>query len=602
MQKTRDEVDLEDRWNVDAMYHGLGEWEKAFHQFESESQGGKWPQLQAYKGTLGQGSAQVKEALEKILTTSREISKLYTYAHLRNDEDLALDQTKGAYQRVVGLYHEFSSQVAWFDPELLALPSDIQKKYLNDPLLADYRFYLEQVFRLKEHTLSADKEELLAQSGKALQASQKAFSMLNDADFIFGEVEDSHGKSHMLTHATYAIFQRSQDRTLRRNSFIKLHGKYKEFANTMAELLNGAMQSHFFQARARNYSSCLDAALFPKNIDKSVYLSLIKAVRDNIGAFHEYVALRKKVLKLDKIYPYDMSVPLCKDVEIKIPYTQAEDYVIASVEPLGAEYQNVLKNGFKSQRWVDRYENKNKRSGAYSSGCYDSCPYILMNYKDIVRDTFTLAHEAGHSMHSYYSHKNQPYQYGDYTIFVAEVASTFNEQLLSKHLLESLSKPEEKIFLINEKIRDIYGTLFRQVMFAEFELFLHECVEKNIPLTPAHITEKYKELSTFYFGSEASFDEEAFYEWARIPHFYYNFYVYQYATGISAAIALYKRVTEGGDAEREDYLGFLKAGSSEFPIDILAKAGVDMRQPHAVAEAIDYFKSLVKQLEGLMKE
>ncbi len=600
MQKTRDEIDLEDRWNVDAIYHGLGEWEKAFNHFVEGSSEGTWPQVQALKGTLGQGSAQLKKALETIFSISRELSKLYTYAHLRNDEDIAKDEAKSAFQRVLSLYHDFNSCIAWFDPELLNLPEAAQKAYLNDHHLKEYKFYLEQVFRLKDHTLSADKEELLALSGKALQATHKAFSSLNDADFVFGEVVDSKGKNHTLTHATYGLYLISQDRTLRKNSFLRMHGKYKDHANTMADLLNGTVQAHLFQVKAKKYPSCLDAALFPKNVDTSVYHSLIKAVRENISTFHKYIALRKRVLLLDKVHLYDISVPLCKDVEIKIPYGEAEEHVIASVAPLGSEYQNILHNGLKSQRWVDRYENKNKRSGAYSSGCYDSCPYILMNYKDILRDVFTLAHEAGHSMHSYYSNKNQPYHYADYSIFVAEVASTFNEQLLSKHLLEVFKKPEEKIYLINEKIRDIYGTLIRQTMFAEFELFLHESAEKNIPLTPAHLKEKYKELNTFYFGPDAAFEEEAFYEWARIPHFYYNFYVYQYATGISAAIALYKRVMEGSQRERDDYLGFLKSGGSAFPIDILAKAGVDMRKPQPVSSAIEYFGSLIEQLEGLM--
>lgn len=600
MQKIRQDVLPGDCWDLKPFYPSLEAWEEAFARFEKQSENHTWPALQSFRGTLAQGSDNLKKALETIFSITREISKLYTYAHLRHDEDIAEEKPKIAFQKALGVFHEVSRQTAWFDPELLELSQEDQKKYLNDPLLSEYRFYLEGVFRLKEHTLSADKEELIALAGRPLQATQKAFSALSDADFVFGEVQDDAGECHLLTHAAYGIYVRSPDRTLRKNSFLTLQGKYKQHANTMAELINGNVQSHLFQARARNYSSCLEAALYPNNIDLSVYHSLIQAVRDNISSMHRYVALRKKVLDTAPLHLYDMYVPLCKGIDIKMSYAEAEDAVIESTAPLGKEYQEILRKGFKEQRWVDRYENKNKRSGGYSSGCYDSYPYILMNYKGILRDVFTLAHEAGHSMHSYLSHKNQPYHYGDYAIFVAEVASIFNEQLLTRLLVERAASPEEKIFLINEKIEDIRTTLFRQTMFAEFELFIHESAEKNIPLTPSYLAQKYKELNAFYFGPDVVIDPEGEFEWARIPHFYYNFYVYQYATGLSAALALYQRVTQGGAAEREAYLGFLKAGSSAYPVEILQRAGVDMKKPDAVAAAIKHFSSLVGELEELL--
>lgn len=602
MQILRADVLTDDCWDLAPLYPSLEAWEKAYDRFNEESVNNSWPTLQSFKGTLGKDSSTLKKALESLFTFSRELEKLYTYAHLRHDENIADENNKAAYQKITGVLYAFHSQVAWFDPELLELPSETQKALLKDSLLKDYRFYLEKVFRLKEHTLSADKEELIALAGRPLQATQKAFSALSDADFVFGEVKDASDKSHLLTHALYGMHVRSEDRTLRKNSFLTMHGKYKEYANTMAELVNGNIQSHLFNAKSRKYSSCLEAALFPNNIDPAVYHSLIEAVRKNIGSLHKYVGLRKNILNLTPLHLYDMYVPLCKGIDMKMEYPEAEELVIQSVAPLGPEYQNTLRKGFKEDRWVDRYENKNKRSGGYSSGCYDSFPYILMNYKGILRDVFTLAHEAGHSMHSFLSHKHQPYHYGDYSIFVAEVASTFNEQLLTQTLLERTTKPEEKIFLINEKIEDIRSTLFRQTMFAEFELFLHESAEKNIPLTPSFLSQKYRELNAFYFGDEVTIDPEAEFEWARIPHFYYNFYVYQYATGISASLALYKRVTEGGVAERDAYLGFLKAGSSGFPVDILQKAGVDMRKPEAVASAMKHFSKLVDQLETLLKK
>lgn len=597
MQKARSEVAKEDCWNVESLYSNFESWEKAFEEFQNQSKENTWPQLQAFRGKLSDGPQVVKKAIETLFSLTREIHKLYTYAHLRHDEDIADDKNKTAYQRIMSVYYELMSQIAWIEPELIELPFEKQHSYLNAPELKAYHFYLEQIFRLKEHTLSADKEELLSLAAKSLQSTHKAFSAINDADFVFGDIKDKDGNDKPLTHATYGIYLRSQDRELRKNAFLTLQGKYRDYQNTIAELLNGTVQSHIFNARTHKYPSALDAALFPKNIDTSVYHSLIKAVRDNISTLHRYVALRKEILNIGQLHLYDMYVPLCKDVDFNIPYKEAEELVIESVKPLGAEYQNILRKGLKDERWVDRYENKNKRSGGYSSGCYDSCPFILMNYKNILRDAFTLAHEAGHSMHSFLSHANQPYHYSDYTIFVAEVASTFNEQLLTQVMLDKAKTKEQKFFLINEKVEDIRSTLFRQTMFAEFELFIHESAEKNIPLTPGFLKEKYKELNAFYFGNDVIIDEEAQFEWARIPHFYYNFYVYQYATGISAALALYQRVINGGDKERNDYLGFLKAGSSSYPIDILAQAGVDMRKPDAVTSAIKHFGKLVDQLE-----
>lgn len=465
--------------------------------------------------------------------------------------------------------------------------------------MTEYRFYIEKIVRVKKHLLSPE-EELMALSAKALQASHKAFSALNDADFKFGTVSNNKGEEAELTHALYGLFIRDQDRSLRENAFKKMHGKYLDYENTLCELINGQIQSHIFNARARNFSSSLEAALFPKNIDTSVYHSLIQAVDEKIGTLHKYVKLREKVLGVGPLHLYDMYVPLTSQVDIRMSYKEAQDIVIESVAPLGNAYQNLLRKGLQEGRWVDRYENKNKRSGAYSSGCYDSMPYILINYKDLLRDVFTLAHEAGHSMHSLLTHQTQPYQYGDYPIFLAEVASTFNEELLMRLLLQRSNSVEEKIFLVNQNIEDLRGTLFRQTMFASFELFLHEMAEKNIPLTPKLLREEYMRLNTKYFGPGVTIDKEAEAEWARIPHFYYNFYVFQYATGISAALALSNRVLKGGKQEQEDYLSFLKAGSSRYPIEILQSAGVDMRTPQPVKAAIQKFDGLVDELERLL--
>lgn len=594
MAAERSQVAKQDQWNVEALYPNMEAWNKEFAQLVPPASP-HWPNLATYKGQLEKPEI-LKQALDTLFDISRKLTKLYTYAHLRHDEDITQDAYKTAYNKIVAALHDFNQEIAWFDPELLALTDNTLESLLKNPILADYRFHIEKTVRVKKHMLSKESEELLAMAAKAMQAPHKAFSAINDADFKFGDVLDSTGKARELTHGLYGLYIRDQDRTLRQNTFTQLLGKYQDYENTLCELLNGQVQGHVFNAKARHYATSLDAALYPKNIDTAVYHALIKAVNNHLDVLHSYIQLREKVLNVGPLHLYDMYVPLTSEVDIRMPYNEAEDIVVESVAPLGADYQNMLRKGFKEQRWVDRYENKNKRSGAYSSGCYDSMPYILMNYKNILRDVFTLAHEAGHSMHSLNSHKNQPFHYGDYPIFLAEVASTFNEELLMRLMLERAKTKEERIFLINEKIEDIRGTLFRQTMFAEFELWIHEMAEKNIPLTPKLIKDAYRELNQRYFGPSVIIDAEADAEWSRIPHFYYNFYVFQYATGISAALALAERVVKGGNAEREAYLSFLKAGCSRYPIDILKSAGVDMRSPQPVEAAIGKFGELVKQL------
>lgn len=592
----RSAVALQDQWNTQALYPNIAAWEKEFSQLVPSPQPPYWPELAAYKGRLGEKPETLKAALDLFFNLARKLSKLYTYAHLRHDEEITIDENKGAYSKIAALLHDFSTETSWFDPELLALDDATLARMLDSPVLASYRFHIEKSVRVKKHMLPPEEERLLAMSGKALQATHKAFRAMNDADLKFGTVKDSTGKERELSHGLYGLYLRETDRQLRQNTFETLHGKFFDHENTLCELINGEIQTHVFNAQARNYASSLDAALFPKNVDTAVYKALIQAVNQRLDVLHNYIALREKVLNIGPLHLYDMYVPLLPAANIRLPYKEAEELVIESVAPLGAEYQNMLRKGLKDQRWVDRYENKNKRSGAYSSGCYDSMPYILMNYKELLKDTFTLAHEAGHSMHSLLSQKHQPHHYADYPIFLAEVASTFNEELLMRLMLERAKTKEERIFLINEKIEDIRGTLFRQTMFAEFELWLHETAEKNIPLTPKLLKDTYKDLNRRYFGERVIIDPAAEIEWARIPHFYYNFYVFQYATGISAALALAKNVMHGGKEEREAYLSFLKAGSSRYPIDILHTAGVDMRSPQPVMAAIDTFDALVKQL------
>ncbi len=604
MIKLRQDVSPKDCWNVEALYPSLAEWQKAYDKVarDDKHHHPRWPEIGAFRGRLHENAETLKGAIELILGLDRVLYKLFTYAHLRHDEDITDDQHKVAYSRIMSVMHEFGQEVSWFDPELLALPETTIREYLASPVLKDYRYYLEKIFRMKPHTLSAESEEVMALAGKALQTPQKAFSAISDADFKFGKVKDSQGKEHEITHGQYGMYIRDQDRTLRQNAFKQYHDKYFAYENTLCELLSGQVNKNIFNAQVRHYKSSLDAALFPHNIETSVYHSLVDAVNDKIDSIHQYMDLRKDILKLDELHLYDLYVPLTPHVDIKMSYEEAEELIVESVAPLGDDYQRTLRKGLLEQRWVDRYENKNKRSGAYSSGCYDSMPYILMNYKGILRDVFTLAHEAGHSMHSLLSRKTQPYQYADYPIFVAEVASTFNEELLMRQLLKKYTGKAEQIFLINQRIDDIRATLFRQTMFAEFELAIHEMVERGNPLTPQTLKEQFRALNEKYYGDRVVVDSEIDIEWARIPHFYYNFYVYQYATGISAALALVNGVLNGGQKERDAYLTFLSSGGNRYPIDLLRSAGVDMRSSKPVHAAIDAFSARVNDLRQLQEE
>lgn len=600
MPVSRKDVPEQDRWNLTTLYPSLEAWQKELQALVTTETPPFFPEASKLKGSLGTSADALLQTLNAYFAIERKLRKLYTYAHLLHDEESVLEEPKKAYNTIVNIYHQFSQETSWLQPEILGLDEKKLNEYLKDPKLQEYHFFLEKLVRLKPHTLSEESEELIALAGQALETPQKAFSAINNADFKFGTVKDSQGNDMELTHATYGMYLRESDRTLRKNAFLAVHKQYQSYENSIAEMLSGNVQGHLFDARARKYNSCVEASLYPKNIDVAVYKALIEAVHSKIDIMHRYMKLRKKALGVSELHYYDLYVPLVPSVDMKYSYEEAEELVISSMKPLGQSYVSELHEGLKSGRWVDRYENENKRSGAYSSGCYDSNPYILMNYKGILRDVFTLAHEAGHSMHSLLSRKTQPYHYSDYAIFVAEVASTFNEEFLMQTLVEKAKTDAEKAFLINEKIEDIRGTLFRQVSFAEFELFIHECAEKRIPLTPQLLKNKYMELTQFYYGPDLVLDPEVAIEWARIPHFYYNFYVYQYATGISAALALAEKVRTEGQAATDRYLAFLSSGSSDYPIELLAKAGVDMRTPHPVSNALNEFERYVDQLEQLL--
>ena len=588
-------------WNVEALYPSWEAWEADLAKWGREESDPHWPEFIPLRETWSKSPEHLKQLIELSCQIDRQLSKLYTYAHLRHDEDVAGETAKKAHSRIMSLLFAFRQETAWIEPEMLQLPEDVLNKLISSPVIKEYAFYLEKIVRLKKHTLPASEEELLAMAGKSLETASQAFGAFNNADLKFPQIEDGQGNKKELTHGKYLLYLRDKDRHLREGAFKTLHRGFFAFENTLCELLNGQVQSHVLNARARKYSSCLDAALFPNQIDTKVYSALIQAVRAHLPALHRYMYLRKEAMGLNKLHLYDLHIPLVKEVEMGMNYEEATKVIIESVAILGEDYQRALNQGLTQDRWVDRYENARKRSGAYSSGCYDSMPYILMNYHGTFNDVMTLTHEAGHSMHSLLSRKVQPYQYSQYSIFVAEVASTFHEELLLRHLLTKVTTKEQKAFLINQKLDDMRATLIRQTMFAEFELKLHNWAEQGIPLTPALLKTEYRKLNEEYFGPDVCVDEEADIEWARIPHFYYNFYVYQYATGISAAHALVDCVLKGGEEARDRYLTFLSSGSSRYPIDVLGLAGVDMRTPAPVESAMRHFDELVTELSSLLR-
>ncbi len=595
---SRNNLHAQDQWDLSSIFKSEKEFEEALNLFLNQPADQRWKQFLKNRGQWTKTSKQVKELLDLCNNLDERLSKLYTYVFLKHDEDLNNDIWKAFSQKISFLYQDFAQNSAWIEPELLSLDENQFKTFLESSDLKEYHFYFQTLLNRKAYTLSSDKEELIALTALPMATAQKTFSLLNNVDLVFDSAKDSEGKEHKLTHGTYGLFQRSPDRTLRKNAFLNIHSHFFKFQNTLAELLMGHVQQHIFEVRARGYQNSLMAALHPKNIATDVYHNLIKTVRANIQPMHDYIAVRRDLLGLDEIHTYDLQLPPLQTQPAKVDYEQAVEWIIESVSPLGSEYQETLAKGLKSQRWVDRYENLNKRSGAYSSGCYGSHPYILMNYKGTINDVFTLAHEAGHSMHTYLSNENQPYCYARYPIFVAEVASTFNESLLMHYLLQKDSSEETQLMLLHERIEELRGTLFRQTMFAEFEWFIHHSLEQDKPLTASMINEYYFQLNRDYYGPHMQLDKEVAIEWARIPHFYSNFYVYQYATGISAALTLAKKVLAKEPNAKESYLKFLSQGGHSYPIDLLKIAGIDMASSAPIETALNVFKDLVKKLKG----
>ncbi|MEK3799741.1 oligoendopeptidase F [Peribacillus sp. FSL H8-0477] len=593
--QARKDVPAEDTWRLEDIFATEEDWETTFTAIKESLQ-----KADAFKGTLGESAEKLLVALQFQDEVFEKLGKLYAYSHMRYDQDTTNSFYQGKDDRAKTLYAQAASAFSYIVPELLSIDeSKIQQFLEENESLKLYKHALEEINLQRPHVLSADQEALLAKASEVMDASSNTFGMLNNADLKFPTIKDESGDEVEITHGRYIHFLESDDRRVREEAFKSVYETYGSFRNTFASTLAGQIKSDNFNASVHNYKSAREAALSNNNIPESVYDNLVNTVNENLPLLHRYISLRKKVLGLDELHMYDLFTPLVKEVKMDVSYEEAKEYVLNGLAPLGEEYRNVLQEGF-DNRWVDVQENKGKRSGAYSSGSYGTNPYILMNWQNNVNNLFTLVHEFGHSVHSYYTRKTQPYPYGNYSIFVAEVASTCNENLLNDYLLNTIEDEKKRIYLLNHQLEGFRGTLFRQTMFAEFEHIIHEKAQNGESLTADMLTEEYYALNKKYFGDDIVIDEEIGLEWARIPHFYYNYYVYQYATGISAATALSKQIVEEGQPAVDRYIEFLKSGSSDYPIEVLKKAGVDMTEADPIREALKVFEEKLTELESLL--
>lgn len=591
---TRAEAPVEYTWDLSVIFPDDEAWERELAAVEERAK-----DAIALQGTLAQDPEQLLGTLLLRDEVVRRLEAVYVYAARRKDSD-ATDTAGQALQDRAGSFaHRVSAALAFIDPEILTIPEETLADWVHDTAgLHTYAYELEKLNRQRAHIRSAEVEEVMAQFGDVTRTPYELFEMLTDSDLSFPTIADEQGATVQLSHARYGRFIESNDRRVRHDAFKGYYSAFQPFRNTIATALGGAVRSHVVEARMRRYSSALEAALKPNEIPLEVYHNLIATVEANIGANHRYMEIRKRLMGLDDLRVYDLYAPPVPEVDVVMPYAEATELMRAAFTSLGADYGDALRQAF-TGRWIDVFENVGKRSGAYSDGSYTTPPFILLNYQDRLNDAFTLAHELGHSMHSYFTRKSQPFIYGRYTIFVAEVASTLNEALLTDYLLKHRDDASLRRLLLVQQIEDIRRTIIRQTMFASFELTMHELAERGEPLTAEGLTERYYDLAARYHGPAVVLDDEIGFEWARIPHFYYNFYVYQYATGLSAALALSRQIIAEGQPAVERYLSFLKGGCSNSSIELLRGAGVDMTTPAPVQAAMDTFAGLIDQLEQL---
>lgn len=590
----RSQIAAADQWDLAKLFPDEDAWERGLEQYQELV-----PRIAAFKGTLGQSPAALRACLEFLNELELLDERVGYYAHLRTSEDAGDSEHQGRFARYLNAASRAEAEKSYVTPEIQAIPDAVMERMLADESLAEFAIALRKLLRFKPHVLPAAQERLLALQLEANQTARKTFAALTDVDLDFGAVDTPEG-AQPLSQASWSQFMIHPERDVRRRAYHQFYGHFEQHKNTLAALYDGSVQLDLYRARVRNYPSAREAALFPDQVAATVYDNLIAAVHENLDRLHAYYALRRRALGVAELRHYDVYAPLTGDVRVRHTYDQAVEVVLAALAPLGSDYCATLGAGLRGG-WVDRYENKGKRSGAFSAGSFAGDPYILMNFKeDVLRDVFTLAHEAGHSMHSWHSVRHNPIQHYGYSIFEAEVASTFNEQLLFHYLLERAGNREMRAYLVGKRVDDIIATVYRQTMFAEFEHQTHAMAERGEPLTVESLRAAYRQLLERYFGPELKLEEVSDLEGLRIPHFYNAFYVYKYATGLAAAVALAEGVLAGGTEARDRYMAFLRSGGSRYPLQSLQLAGVDMSSPEPVRQALQVFGSLVGQLEQLL--
>ena len=593
----RDKIEDKYKWDLTHIYKNDEEWEKEFKGVESDISG-----YERFKGILSKSSDNLLKCFQFDDAIGMKLEKLYLYAMLSKDSDMRVTKYQAIEERIKSLHSKAAAAGSFIRPELLQIPDKtlLQMVKSNEELNL-YRHTINDLLRTKTHTLSKEQEQLLALSSEITQTPYNTYSMFTNADIKFPKISDDSGKDIEISHARYYASMYSKDREFRQRAFENYYEPFLQYANTFSSLFNGNLKTNIFNSVARKYKSALEAALDKFNIPVSVYKNVIDTANNNLKPLHRWAALKKELLGIKELHPYDAYVTLFNNInELKYPYDKAKEIVLDSLKPLGEEYLGILNTAF-NNRWIDVYETQAKRSGAYSSGTtFGVHPYVLLNWTDLLNDVFTLTHEMGHNMHSHFTGVSQPYPYANYSIFLAEVASTFNESLLLDHLISNASAREDKLYFLEKYLNNITLTFYRQVMFAEFEMIVYEKTESGIALTPDILCELYGSLYLKYWGPEMVVDDEERYTWARVPHFYYNFYVYQYATGFSASEVLARKVKTEGKPAVEKYLNFLKAGSSNYPINILKDAGVDMSSPEAVLSTTQKMNELLNEVESLI--
>ncbi|SFH70896.1 oligoendopeptidase F [Pisciglobus halotolerans] len=593
----RKEVPEKLTWDLSVIFKTDQDFEAAYQAVDNQLS-----DMTSFKGRLNEGAEVFQQAIEKLLTVSNQLETVYVYAHMKNDQDTANATYQGMYERVSALAAKTGEAMSWFEPEVLKIPEAQLNSYFEENSnLTIYRHFIEQMTENRAHTLSANEEALLAGASELFSASSKTFNVLNNADLQFPVIKDEDGNDIQLSHGVYGQLMESTDRSVREAAFKNLYKVYEGLINTFASTLSSNVKYHNYDAKVHHYHSAREKALSANHIPESVHENLLEVVSDHLPLLHRYVALRKELLNVEELHMYDMYTPLTGEAGIKYAYEEAKEATLKALQPLGEEYRKVLETAF-HDRWIDVVENKGKRSGAYSSGAYETNPYILLNWHDSLNHLYTLVHELGHSVHSYFTRSNQPYVYGDYSIFLAEIASTTNENILTDYLLHTQKDPHIRAYVLNHYLDGFKGTIFRQTQFAEFEHTIHEEAAKGTPLTSDYLTTYYGELNARYYGPSVEKDPEIALEWSRIPHFYYNYYVYQYATGFSAATALADKITKGEEGALDHYLAYLKAGSSDYPIEVMKKAGVDMTQKGYIEQAMRVFEMRLNELEKLVQE